>query len=309
MIYDCCTFFNEYDLLDVRLNVLSKVVDKFVIVEANKTFSGMSKPFNFENNKKMFENFLDDIIYIKVEDMPKSDDYWEREYFQRNQIVKGLVNLNDDDIIIISDCDEIPDPSMITSNIDDNKIYMFQQKLFYYYFNLQSFNFQQIPTYTHGTAFLKYKYLRTITPQVVRNIVAKEYHKCYALDGGWHFSFINSIDNIKNKIESFSHKEYSNPLVINNLENKVRNLEDIFDRNYIYHIISNDILPQYIVNNKKFKKYFLEENIEKQKYGIIKDTENNYNYATQFSSLKNLFIDDDKGKISDKWELYINGAK
>ena len=118
MIYDCFTFFNELDILELRLNILYKYVDKFVIVEGNKTHTGKDKDFIFEQNKNRFEKFLDKIIYIKVEDFPSLENSqtsedgnkWLYENYQRDAIMRGLTECKDDDIIITSDCDEIINP-------------------------------------------------------------------------------------------------------------------------------------------------------------------------------------------------------
>lgn len=254
MIYDCFPFFNEFDILDARLHILNSVVDKFVLVEANRTFSGKEKEFYFENNKDQFKDFLDKIIHIKVEDMPVSDNYWIPENFQRNQITRGLIGLHDDDVVIISDCDEIPDPKFITSDIDDNVIYGFNQKMFYYYFNLQ-----QLPTEWYGSAFLKYSYLKTITPQYVRNKMVSRCNDCVIYHSGWHFSYINTIDNIKYKIESFAHKEFITPDILNNVDTKVKERKDIFNRNYQYKIVPKVLLPEYIITNEKFSRFILPE--------------------------------------------------
>lgn len=108
-IYDCFTFFNELGILEIRLNELYDVVDYFVIVEAKKTHSGQQKELYFQANRDKFKKFEDKIIYI-VTDLPpiKNNDRWELENYQRDQIDKGLSKCNDDDIILISDADEIP---------------------------------------------------------------------------------------------------------------------------------------------------------------------------------------------------------
>lgn len=114
-IYDCFTYFNEIELLELRLSVLDSFVDYFVLVEANKTFTNEDKEFHFEKNKHLFTDYADRIIYIKVDDMPNSDNAWDREKHQRNCIMKGLSRAHPDDLIIISDIDEIPNP--VTFNL------------------------------------------------------------------------------------------------------------------------------------------------------------------------------------------------
>lgn len=108
-IYDCFTFFNELDLLEIRLNELNDSVDYFVIVEANKTHTGIPKEYIFEKNKKKFKKFLPKIIYVKINSpFNKLKNSWVLENYQRNQIINGLKNCKPEDIIFISDLDEIP---------------------------------------------------------------------------------------------------------------------------------------------------------------------------------------------------------
>lgn len=129
-IFDCFTFFNEIDLLKIRLSLLNEVVDYFVIVEMNKTFTGINKNFNLEANKAFFDEYREKIIYLKIKDIPNfkgiDDVEWEREYFQRNCIMRGIVNCEPSDIIIISDVDEIPNPEVL-KNILKSKIHWFGQ--------------------------------------------------------------------------------------------------------------------------------------------------------------------------------------
>jgi beta-1,4-mannosyl-glycoprotein beta-1,4-N-acetylglucosaminyltransferase len=116
-IFDCFTFFNELEILDIRLNTLNDYVDYFVLVEATKTHSGKEKELYYLKNKEKFKKFEDKIIHVIVDDMPERKEgqdevsyRWQLENFQRNAIMRGLKNCKDDDIIIISDADEIPNP-------------------------------------------------------------------------------------------------------------------------------------------------------------------------------------------------------
>lgn len=121
MIYDCFPFFNELDVLEIRLNVLYDTVDYFVITEADKTHTGRHKEYIFEQNKDRFAKFLDKIIYIKVDDFPDLENSetssdgnkWLYENYQRDAIMRGLKDCKPDDVIIISDCDEIPNPEAV----------------------------------------------------------------------------------------------------------------------------------------------------------------------------------------------------
>lgn len=102
MVYDCFVFFNELELLELRLEELSDVVDRFVLVEGTKTFRGKKKPLYFEDNKERYSKFLNRIIHIRVDDFPESTNPWELEYHQRNMIAKGLSNCKSDDNLLLS---------------------------------------------------------------------------------------------------------------------------------------------------------------------------------------------------------------
>ncbi len=272
MIYDCFTYFNEDLILELRLNTLDKFVDKFVLVEATRDHSGKKKKLNFDSKK--FLKFKDKIIYIVVDDLPiTTNEFYRdgvyqhenfvRENFQRNQIVRGLKNTNDEDLIIISDVDEIPN----LSNINLNKVEkceVFFQKLFYYKFNLLNtdcLNWQ-------GSKILKKKYLTT--PQEIRNLSYKKSrfwqikrklkNPKVILNGGWHFSYIMSPNDIFLKINSFGHSELNSEMIdVNKIEKRINNCEDVFGRNIKFKKIHLDAsFPEYILNNKSlFEKFIM----------------------------------------------------
>ena len=187
-IYDCFSYWDEDLLLDMRLNVLNDYVDYFVIVEGNKTWQNNPKKLQFDIEK--FKNFKDKIIYIPVEDMPDGDDPYLRENFQRNAILRGLISTSEDDLIIISDLDEIPNLKEI-KNLDKYKFTVFQQKLFFYKFNAQ---IQQHHLW-FGSKICKKKYLKS--PQWLRKQKVKKnpFWKFYKVkwniikDGGGIFLF------------------------------------------------------------------------------------------------------------------------
>jgi len=111
-IFDCFTFYNELDLLEIRLNELDPVVDRFVLCEASVTFRGKAKPLHFKENRDRFQPFLNKIVHVVVDDMPKGRDneaaYWRKQKFQRNAIARGLGEAAADDLVLLSDLDEIP---------------------------------------------------------------------------------------------------------------------------------------------------------------------------------------------------------
>jgi len=257
MIVDCFPFFNELDILDIRLNILNEVVDKFVIVEASKTQSGIHKPFYFEESKTRYSKFLDKIIHIKIEDYPEEDG-WAIENFQRNCIQRGLekLNLTINDIIAISDVDEIWNPSVIKdldNLLDQHKFLSVDMDYFVFYLNLITVDKKWI-----GTIFTKYKNLNTYSPQNLRNI---KDNVIYIKNSGWHFGYQGGKEQVYKKYlsciepvnknllpskEKFS-EEFDNRIkdggsfiFSDNLQDKSIKLEKIKNIN---------ILPQYLIDN------------------------------------------------------------
>jgi beta-1,4-mannosyl-glycoprotein beta-1,4-N-acetylglucosaminyltransferase len=248
-------FFDEEMLLELRLNTLDKFVDKFVIVESAYTHSGKEKKLIFDINK--YPKFKEKIDYIIVRDLPhgieqigKDDSNLEitnkeimnalrRENFQRNTIKQGLINANDNDWIIISDLDEIPDLSNINFNSINKKIIFFKQKVFYYKLNLELKTLRWI-----GSKACKKKYLKS--PQWLRNVKDKIYPKWrldiifsekrynsvfFVENGGWHFSFVKKPEDIEKKLKSYlHHREYDlDPLGIENIKNLIKSKAVIYD--------------------------------------------------------------------------------
>ena len=145
-IYDCFSYWDEDLLLDLRLNILDSYVDYFVIVEGNKTWQNNPKKLQFDIDK--FKKFKEKIIYIPVDNMPDGDNPYVRENFQRNAISRGIEKAANEDFIIISDLDEIPNPKKIVSFKTKMRFAVFKQLHFYYKLNLQS---QKNP-YWYGNA-------------------------------------------------------------------------------------------------------------------------------------------------------------
>jgi len=251
-IYDCFMYFDEEVVLDLRLNYLNEFVDYFVIVESNFTHKGEKRDLKF--NLKKFEKFKNKIIYLifdkepenilEIKD-PKNDhgsfimNALRRENSQRNFIIEGLKSANDEDLILISDVDEIPNLEKIDFNKFQEKIIQFRQDMFYYKFNLKLPNL----IWT-GTKGCKKKDL--ITPQWLRNIKDKKYPLFridtilsktkyisvkFIDDGGWHFSNIKSAKEIEHKLKSYlHHREFDiNPLNTDEIENIIKNKQAIYD--------------------------------------------------------------------------------
>jgi hypothetical protein len=203
MIYDCFTFFNELDVLEIRLSVLYKHVDYFVIVEANKSWRLTLKDFVFEQNKERYKDFIDKIIYIKVTDLPDNNDPWKMEESQRNCIVRGLNECDDNDLIIISDVDEIWDPRITKESFEiPSRIQMP-----FYYYNL-NYRVNQLWDYP---VICYYSNLKEHTPNFYRQeakYLPVNQHK--ANDFSFHLSFLygNNYKWYSEKIENYNHVEY-----------------------------------------------------------------------------------------------------
>ena len=260
-IYDCFMFFNELELLEIRLKEHYDYVDKFIIVEADKTFQGNTKPFYLEENWNQFAEFHDKITYIKVEDMPVNPDPWVLETFQRNALVRGLVNADPDDIIIVSDCDEMLRASTfeILRNDIQHTFWICRQPLFWSKINY----LQREPRgagYNINSAITLKKLLTT--PQELR-MRAWQYHSqpiefkddnvLSIHHAGWHFTYLGDDRQAKKKLESFSHKEASH--LIENLDidtaiNKNLNPIAPADPGVYGKVVIDDYFPRTIVENQ-----------------------------------------------------------
>jgi beta-1,4-mannosyl-glycoprotein beta-1,4-N-acetylglucosaminyltransferase len=272
-IYDCFNFFNELDILEIRLNVLYEYVDYFVIVESSVTHSGEQKPFYFEENKERYSKFLDKIIHYKVYDTPSNFanlDYTEdtcvneifdfvskqtnrfnritqpdygRDFFQKECVRRPLISCSDDDIIIISDADEIPNP-VILENIHnlsiDDKIYSLNQTTYYYYVNLLK------QTDWYGSKISKYKNIKNLSFNEVRG---DESLSIKIDNGGWHFSFQGGNEMVKTKLLSYSARDLVNNNVLSNLTKNIENNIDPFFRGRLTHVKIDESYPKYLVEN------------------------------------------------------------
>lgn len=195
MIIDCFPFYNELDVLEIRLNILEPYVDKFILVEANKTQSSINKPFYFELYKDRFSKFLDKIIHIKMEENVPSEG-WTLENFQRNYILKGLsqLNLKNNDIISVSDVDEIWNPYYlkdIIESLNSKNFISITMDYLVFFLNLETVD----KTWT-GTVFTSAKNLLQATPQGLRNIKDRV---GTIKSAGWHFGYQGGKDMVYEK--------------------------------------------------------------------------------------------------------------
>jgi len=294
-IFDCFMYFDEDLLLDLRLNYLNSYVDKFVIVESNYAHSGKKRNLNFDIDN--FKKFKNKITYLVFDQEPSgianfdNKDHMDitnskyflnaakRENSQRNYILEGLKDAEPNDMILISDLDEIPNLEQNNLNKINNKLIFFNQKLFYYKFNLMLESFEWF-----GTKACRKKFL--LSPQWLRNIKDKnypfwrldtifsrtKYQDIYFVEnGGWHFSYLKTAKNIEKKLTSYlHHREYDlKPIGEDGIQKMINNKKPVynlkvdskknkFNGGEELKITSTDELPNYIKNNLDKYKNWLE---------------------------------------------------
>jgi len=285
-IYDCFMYFDEDLLLDLRLNSLNKFVKKFVISEATYTHNGNKKDLKFDINK--FQKFKDKIVYLIVDNQPTNIlDLIEgeskekkgeklilngmaRDYFQRENLKRGLAGINDEDLVLISDLDEIPNFKELNFTKIKNNILIFEQKMFYYKLNLFYSDFTWL-----GTKATKYK--NFISPQWLRNIKGKNYSKwridtwfskkkysnlLFIKNGGWHFTCLRTPEELEKKLLNFAHHyEYEESgLKISDLKKLINEKRVMYDHNVdqkgykwsgksILRKLDEKLLPDYVSSN------------------------------------------------------------
>ena len=290
-IYDCFMYYDEDLLLDLRLNFLDKFVKKFVISEATYTHNGNKKKLKFNIND--YKKFKDKIIYLVVDKQPenilelvegeKKDKRGEKlilnvmasDYFHRERLNEGLKETDDEDLILISDLDEIPNLEKLNFSDINNNILLFEQKMFYYKLNLFYANYKWI-----GTKGTKKK--NFISPQWLRNIKGKKYSKwrldtffskkkysnlLFVKDGGWHFTCLKSPEELERKLLNFAHhyEFQESKLKLNDIKKMVKERRALYDHNVdqqdfkwsgktLLQKTGHSSLPSHVANNlEKYK--------------------------------------------------------
>ncbi len=290
-IYDCFMYYDEDTVVDIRLNCLDAHVDKFLIVESKFTHSGRKRDLLFDINQ--FKHFKNKIVYLVLDHEPQGieiiddeddesaqsfksiENAIRRENYHRNYIARGLIDADAEDIIMISDADEIPNLENLDLKKIRNKLIIFQQKMFYYKLNLYLDSFSWC-----GSKACRKKDL--ISPQWLRNVKDRNYsfwridtlfsknkyqNIYFVNDGGWHFSNIKNAKEIKKKLESYlHHREFDEePLSVEKIDKIIKEKKTIYDLkvdksvfkfNKGQKLTTTDLklLPNYIQNNVgKFK--------------------------------------------------------
>lgn len=270
-IYDCFTFNNELDLLELRLEEMNAGVDHFVIVEADNTFQGNVKPLYLKENWNRFSKWHDKIIHVVVSDMPNNGNAWHNEHHQRNSIMRGLVNADADDFIIVGDVDEIlRSTTLELLKTEPRDLVGFRMP--YFNFRLNYMLVKDKETYHVWSVGARKKYLSP-NPENFRN-------KRFGLQGlgynhndgrvkiyehaGWHFTYLGDSEWIKNKIKSFAHSELNRQDVLDHID-----VEDMMNRGVGF----NPLNPLPFIKVKLddyFPKVVLEDTVKYADY-IAKD--------------------------------------
>jgi beta-1,4-mannosyl-glycoprotein beta-1,4-N-acetylglucosaminyltransferase len=282
-VYDVITFFNELELLEIRLNILAPYVDKFVIIEATETFSGKPKPLVFKENQERFKQYSDKIVHYVTDDtpvdeidlrkrlendklskldreiienaltsdnVPKGEIHWLKEFYQKESIKKALVGLEDNDICFIGDVDEIWKPATVIDFRKDD-IFKLRQTVYAYFLNNRS------SEPWAGTLVTKYKNVKNNCLNHLRTVSKTKY--TYVKNGGWHFTNQGGADRIRKKLESYGHQEFNNPTIKEDIENKINSNKDFIGRNFKFRVDDSG-LPVYLKENKKkYRDFFTKE--------------------------------------------------
>lgn len=255
-VFDCFTFFNELDLLEFRLKLLNLHVDYFIIAESNLTHSGKPKSFYFEENKTRFSPWLHKIIYRRVSQTteglvfdqnetaynPQSAS-WKLENEQRNALLSDNSVIKDEDLVLLSDLDEIPDPVIFKKIKTGADPVSFSMLLHYYFFNCQNTGSER---WWNGTIASSGKQFKEQTPQILR-----DNRNNYQLvkKAGWHFSYLGGVEKIKQKIRSFAHTEFNKEEFVadENILTALAEGRDIFNRpGAAYKFFSIYFYPKHI---------------------------------------------------------------
>jgi beta-1,4-mannosyl-glycoprotein beta-1,4-N-acetylglucosaminyltransferase len=244
-LVECFMFNDELKMLDFKLKEIGEYVDHFVLVETKYNWLGDEKKIYFEENKQLFKDYLHKIQHVIIDEYPEDcDDVWAREAYQRNAIQNGLdeLNLDDDDVVVIEDCDEIFDINAVNRFRNQSKYDVMKLIQDLYFYNLEN----RFPTKFPLARIAKYKKVKEIGPQ---NMRASEFP--ILEKGGWHFSYFFNIDRISHKIKTYAHQEFN--------EDKYTNLEHIKkcieEGNYLFDDTKLDFIK--IEDNNYLPKNYL----------------------------------------------------
>jgi beta-1,4-mannosyl-glycoprotein beta-1,4-N-acetylglucosaminyltransferase len=279
-VVDAFIFFNELEVLDIRLNVLNDRVDHFVLVESTVTHTGKEKPLYYRDNKHLFEKFNHKIVHHIVDDTPNSfeeaiemfmneknetkrnilmhtltstntafETQWMREFYQHESVRMGMlkIGLSDDDLCFNSDLDEIWNPDR-DYPVDDWSVVKLKQHVYTGFLNVRS------SEEWYGTYYAKYQNIRNASSNHL-DTTSKTKHE-FLDNGGWHFTYQGGLEKIKTKLENFGHQEYNNDYVKSMIQRRLDSGVDVLGRPFPC-VVDEINLPEYLKQNKnKYKHLF-----------------------------------------------------
>ena len=272
MIYDCVPFFNELDILKLRMQIMAPYVDFFVIEEASVTFSGEPKRMIFAENRQLFAEFEEKIRYVAVENSPlEGVTTHERDKFQKNQLIRGLSDFRPEDIIIFSDVDEIPNPKTLVRLIETfepGKVYHLAQRMFYCFLNMEEVSGNllsitgEFPGVERrqwlGTKICSFAELPEEGIVYLREVPPEDQRSVRVADGGWHFGYMGGdgerdvAKRIGVKVQAAAHSEYNTKRYLNEAVDRLLCGEDIFDRDAKFvRVPIDDSFPAYLREHKE----------------------------------------------------------
>lgn len=285
MVYDCIPFFNEIDILRLRLHILDPIVDRFIIEEATVTFSGEPKELCFEKNKELFKEFLPKITYIVVDNSPVDTTTHLRDKFQKNALEKGLADATDEDVILLSDVDEIPNPKVLArliAEFDPDKIYHLAQRMFYCFLNMEEMSGNllsitgEFPGVERrlwlGTKVFSKKNIPADGIIQLREASVTDPDAVRVPDGGWHFGYMGSkheddvAKRIGDKVVAAAHQEYNTQDILAEAKYRLMLGEDMFGRDaHFARVEIDETYPEYLLQHKAEYEYLIMPPVSKAK--------------------------------------------
>lgn len=238
-VIDIVLYNNEYHVLDLRVNILQDVVDKFYVVQSNRTFSGIPK--------SILVDYPHDKVEVVTIEYPENLDTWGRDRYHRNYKV-DLSQFAPDDIVICSDLDEVPNPDKVQwlkENFDPNKSYTFEQINHQYYLNNRNLS----EPWAASNAVSVEKYL---SPGLVVQALRDNPCDIMIPDGGWHWTFLGGEEILQRKIISYAHQEHNNNYTLDSIKYRMIENQDIFNRGFVLQVfpIDTDDYPKYVRENQ-----------------------------------------------------------
>lgn len=275
-VYDCFTFCTELEILELRLHTLGPVVDRFILVEGSQTFQGQPKPLHYQENRQRFAPILAqygcELIHVPVTMFPMTDNPWEIEYFQRNAILRGLKDAALDDLVMVSDVDEIPHPQAVEAVavsfehrlLPGDVVIAYQQKLY-------SFTLNWLHTRPwYGTRILRRRSLDM--PQALRSTITPRPNERVLTDAGWSFSWFGGTQAVRDKAQAFAHAEVNRPEYLSdaNIERSIREGVSLVegDGNAYVFVDIDETYPRYILNNPEKYEHWLADRALAERWAV-----------------------------------------